>query len=75
METFSIKHQDTAREQLQAQVGGLVHLYGFLQQPHTVAKLLAVRDTELKGLEICIRTDDGKESWETWHWTVPPHER
>ena len=75
METFSAEHQEQAQAELEAQVGGLVHLYGFCQQPHTVAKLLAVRMNELQGLEIYIRTDDKQVSWESWHWTIPTSQR
>lgn len=75
MKTFSVEHQQQAMEGLEQQVGGLIHLYGFCQQPHTVAKLLATRLDELHGGQILIRTSDGQESWETWHWTVPMDER
>lgn len=75
MRIFSIEHQTQVMVALATQVGGIVHLYGFLQQPHTVAALLATRMTELEGGQILIRTADGLESWESWHWTISADER
>ena len=70
MQTFSSEHQSAVMAALETQVGGSINLYGFCQQPHTVATLLATRITELRGGEILIRTADGMEDWQSWHWTI-----
>lgn len=75
METFSMAHQAQVLSELRAHVGNLIHLYGLLQQPYTVAKLLAVETEGPRIGQILIRTDDGMATWESWHWTVPLEQR